>query len=816
MTDLFLKLFNMSIAASWLVLAAAILRFLLRKAPKWIHCVLWGIVGLRLLMPFSIESMFSLIPSAETVPPSIAVSEAPAINSGVLIINQAINPILSDSFAPTVTASVNPMQIVLAVASVVWIVGVVAMTVYAAVSYLRLARRVRPSLLLRENLYACDAIDSPFILGVFRPRIYLPSGLAEEEGAYVIAHEKAHLRRKDHLWKPLGFLLLAVYWFNPALWLAYILLCRDIERACDEKVIGTMENKQKKGYSEALLSCSVHRRSIVSCPLAFGEVGVKERVRSVLNYKKPAFWIVVAAVVACAVLAVCFLTDPTHLDVRDHAWKFSHIQSPSGKIIYTAKENAALYDGTEVLDLSLTAEKDALVLHSGESAWTIAYKRTERMPKSTTYVLTLGEQSGNAVLGKTTYHDGTEEYTLILSLGGYNVTFVNSEAPAKTAAPANSKSFEATVIEANDGNILVLVHTGMSEYATADKISVSTGGLADGALPVLQAGDTVRITYDGLIAESYPAQIHTVYAIERLHTETSPSWQGGTAAYIPSDISALFMTALNRNKMAISATHHIPIHRFESADQLADFIAQYKDQLALDQAHGTSPAFTEKAAAFDTAFFQDNVLFTVASTSRSVGKISSIVVADGRFLVHVQELPSTDPAGGAGAGWLIPISVPRSYVDGCTEFDAILESNTSSSTIPGRTLDEYYDLDATGGLSVFVSMFSESTYRCSLLPTSETPTLEKLLALPTTTIEQMRAILDSYGIDESEITLYPYQHPLSSYIGECDPERGEKVMALFGYTECILSPAWAEFGIQRSVTLPETLPPDAILCPPEK
>ena len=311
MSGIFLKLLNLSISASWLVLVVLALRLVLKRAPKWVNVLLWGMVALRLMLPFSIESALSLIPSAETLSPEVVrFDPAPTITSGVSVIDNAVNPALSEHFAAAPTASVNPLYVWTEIAGWVWLIGLGAMLLYALVSYLRLRRRVSVSLCVRENIYLCDAISSPFILGVVKPRIYLPSGLDEVQRQNVLSHERAHLARRDHWWKPLGFALLAVYWFNPALWLAYTLLCRDIELACDERVIRTMDESAVKTYSTVLLACSIPRKAVITCPLAFGEVGVKERVRNALHYKKPAFWIVVASAVVCIVVAVCFLTNP--------------------------------------------------------------------------------------------------------------------------------------------------------------------------------------------------------------------------------------------------------------------------------------------------------------------------------------------------------------------------------------------------------------------------------------------------------------------------------------------------------------------------
>lgn len=311
MAAVFLKLLNLSISASWLVLAVLVLRLVSKRSPKWMNVLLWGIVALRLVLPFSVESALSLIPSAETVSPAaVQFDPAPTITSGVKIIDNAVNPSLSEHFAAVPTASVNPLYVWTEIAGWVWLIGLGAMLLYALVSYLRLRRRVRVSLPVQDHIYLCDAISSPFILGVVKPHIYLPSGLDEVQRQNVLAHEQAHLARRDHWWKPLGFALLAVYWFNPALWLAYTLLCRDIELACDERVIRTMDESAVKTYSTVLLACSMPRKAVITCPLAFGEVGVKERVKNALHYKKPAFWVVAASVAVCIVVAVCFLTNP--------------------------------------------------------------------------------------------------------------------------------------------------------------------------------------------------------------------------------------------------------------------------------------------------------------------------------------------------------------------------------------------------------------------------------------------------------------------------------------------------------------------------
>ena len=311
MANIFIDLFNMSITASYLVLAVVVARLLLKKAPKWINCLLWALVGIRLICPFSFESALSLIPSSQTISVNNTSTGRPfTVQSGVPVVDSNINEILGEKYYEGVTVPANTFADMTNVLAIVWIVGLFAMLLYGSISYLRLHKKVGASILLNNNIYYCDNIDTPFILGFFKPKIFVPSGITDEQISYIALHEKAHLKRKDHWWKPLGFILLSIYWFNPVLWVAYILLCRDIETACDEKVIKNMPNTEKKGYSETLVSCSVQRKMVMACPLAFGEVGVKQRIKSVLNYKKPAFWMIIFAVLLVAVVIACFLTNP--------------------------------------------------------------------------------------------------------------------------------------------------------------------------------------------------------------------------------------------------------------------------------------------------------------------------------------------------------------------------------------------------------------------------------------------------------------------------------------------------------------------------
>ncbi|MCI7726937.1 MAG: hypothetical protein MSH58_07350 [Clostridiales bacterium] len=310
MTQAFLYLANQSITAGYLILAVLILRLLLRRVPKDLLLWLWVPVGLRLILPVSLESALSLIPRANPIPLDIVYSPAPAIDSGIPVIDRAVNPVITENLTPVVTASVNPMQIVLAIISNLWLAGMVVMLLYAAVSYYRLSRKCAVSMHLQGKLYLCDNIPTPFILGIIRPRIYLPSDMNPESQSYVLKHEAAHLHHRDHWWKPLGFLLLCVYWFQPLVWIAYFLFCRDLEIACDERAIAGMEEGERKAYSYALLSCAAPRRTIAMCPVAFGENSVKSRIKHVLRFQKAGFWVIAAVLVITLIASVCFLTNP--------------------------------------------------------------------------------------------------------------------------------------------------------------------------------------------------------------------------------------------------------------------------------------------------------------------------------------------------------------------------------------------------------------------------------------------------------------------------------------------------------------------------
>lgn len=326
MDDVFLKLVNLSISASWLILAVLVLRVVLKKAPKWVMPLLWGVVALRLVCLFSIESALSLIPSAETIPSEIVTETREPVLYEQATLDIVTNPTLPSAAEVPVGVSRQQAQVDFNIYSVLWLAGMAALLVHALVSAGKLKRKLATAILLRDNIYESEFVDSPFVFGVVKPNIYLPMHMDEGTAAYVIAHERAHLVRRDHWWKVLGYLVLALHWFNPLVWVAYILFCRDIELACDEKVVKGLDGAARADYSQALLSCAAPKRAVAACPLAFGEGNIKMRVKSALHYKKPAFWVAAAAVLAVVIVAVCFLTNP---------------RSERGSLVWAQKLNAA-------------------------------------------------------------------------------------------------------------------------------------------------------------------------------------------------------------------------------------------------------------------------------------------------------------------------------------------------------------------------------------------------------------------------------------------------------------------------------------------
>ncbi len=371
MEELFIRVLNISMTASWIVIAVILLRLVLKKAPRWIQCLWWSIVGIRLVLPFSFESIVSIIPQKTFVSSDIMYSQSPTVSTGIPALNTVINPVISATFAPTPENSVNPMQIITTISAYLWAVGLAVMLVYALVSFLALRRKLRTAVKDEGNIFFSEFVKSPFILGIIKPKIYLPFGLEDNEKAYIVAHEKAHLKRFDHLIKPLSFLLLSVYWFNPVLWIAYILLCRDIEIAADERATKNYDKENRQKYSLALLENSTRRKIIAACPLAFGEVGVKKRVKSVMNYKKPAFWVIIIAIVSVIVASIVLLTDPI-TDGEKEFTPFGKSYSVA-KVIYTSSFNNGPFTADATPHFTITAERELYECDNWSEDWLCSF-----------------------------------------------------------------------------------------------------------------------------------------------------------------------------------------------------------------------------------------------------------------------------------------------------------------------------------------------------------------------------------------------------------------------------------------------------------
>lgn len=359
MGEIFSNLLNISVTAIYIILATVLVRAIFRNMPRKYLCLLWGVTGLRLVLPFSIESAISLIPSRETFTVNPYSDRAVHMNSGLPAVDSAVNEYIYnveigwvhvplDNPEPAITSKWDTL-------AYIWLAGALIILLYGIISYIRVKRSVSTAVLLEGNIMQCETVKSPFILGIFKPKVYIPFDIDEATRRQVIAHENAHISRFDHITKPLSFLILAVYWFNPFVWLAYILFCRDIEKACDEKVVDSMDGESRKAYATALLRCAAGHRRITASPLAFGEVSVKGRIKSVMNYKKPAFWVIVISVVLCIIAAVCFLTSPETQGEKfyDNGQRVKITAETNGFVteekylILKAGQNTELSNGTE-------------------------------------------------------------------------------------------------------------------------------------------------------------------------------------------------------------------------------------------------------------------------------------------------------------------------------------------------------------------------------------------------------------------------------------------------------------------------------------
>ena len=309
MDKLFLQIVNMSITSSYVILFVILIRLLLKKAPKIYSYILWAVVFLRLIIPISFENIFSFIPiNTNTIPQDVLYTKTPEINSGI----RAIDGIVNNSLAkPVVGRGVNLMEILIDLGQVIWIIGIFGLIIYSIVSTIKLYKTLKSSRILSDGIYETNIIEIPFVLGTIKPKIYIPSGLSEREKDYIIRHEKTHIRRYDHIIKFVAFIITSIHWFNPLVWMAYLLMSKDMELSCDEAVIKEMGNSIKKDYSTSLLKLSTSKRMVVGSTLAFGGKATKNRIKNILNYKKPKFWVSIIAIITIVVVAIGLLSNPS-------------------------------------------------------------------------------------------------------------------------------------------------------------------------------------------------------------------------------------------------------------------------------------------------------------------------------------------------------------------------------------------------------------------------------------------------------------------------------------------------------------------------
>ncbi|TCO72151.1 M56 family metallopeptidase [Marinisporobacter balticus] len=328
MIELFISVLNMSVTASYVILFVILVRLLLKKAPKVISYALWGVVAFRLIIPFSFESMFSLMPRnthTVSIPHDIIYQQSPQINKGIEVVDSFVSQSLP---APTVEASVNPLQIYIEIGAYIWILGIMILLIYSVVSILLLERQLKSAQLIEQNIFEAKNLKTPFVLGLIRPKIYLPVGLNATERSYILLHEQTHINRKDHIIKIFAFLILSIHWFNPLVWIAFILMSTDMELSCDERVLKKMNEDIKKPYANSLLSLATGRHILNGNPLAFGEGNVRGRIKNVLNYKKFSFWVIAVSMITVIIVGIALVTNPkggNTIQLKDNL-----AESPSG------------------------------------------------------------------------------------------------------------------------------------------------------------------------------------------------------------------------------------------------------------------------------------------------------------------------------------------------------------------------------------------------------------------------------------------------------------------------------------------------------
>ncbi len=798
METVFLKLLNISITAGWLVLAVLLLRIPLKKAPKWIRGVLWGFVGLRLILPFSFESALSLVPSKETFPEEILITNTPTINSGISFMNATFNPIISSSLAPNPGDSVNPMQVISFAASVIWVIGMIAMLVYMLISYLHVRRMVREAV-PQDGVWFCDHIESAFILGIFRPRIYMPSDISGEDFPFALAHEKAHLKRFDHIWKPIGFLLLTIYWFNPILWVAYILLCRDIEYACDEKVMKSMGPQNKVPYSNALIHAGLSRKTITACPLAFGEVGVKERVKNVLSYKKPAFWVIVVALILCIAVAIFFLLDPLSDDKTHMTWTYDGTQVVS--ISYPYEYNLWFdleEDSYSEIYIACTEGTVGSFANYGKELTVrpgapITWSPTNHAPNYELVEKSL--ISFRVMKDKTLIGTGELQFKMKSTVTGaqgygekvtYDVTF---ESRDFEFANYQKDMYDAVLCMKNETS--PTLEALREKYPQCFDLNTESGLTVYAWMPTKEDyAFSLRATEDAFDLMTEYSSLVSVSTSEILTI---------LSVY---DLPAEMITVVTFDNPAQEYTYKIDddlistMHRILGLSQNIGLKWTMQPQMSMNRTRFFS--FFVSPADYDnmTVRCDYGSLYMGLNTDNKYQPGEAIMwdpydengelVKRTRihFSVHPKDEDPIIPQYTYGFLDIVQSELdPYTYyatMHNVGDYELIEQNGGAHSKYVIRLKDlnrisydevyskypEYCYLDASNGLDVYVWQMAGNSYSFGLLPFENDPALSELINMRGASAQDMKIILEAYNLDRDDIRIIPWQNPLSSYIGE--------------------------------------------------
>ena len=753
MTDLFIRILNMSISAGWLVLAVVILRPFLKKAPRWILPLLWGIVGIRLVIPVTVESVFSLIPSAETISPEIVHAPAPTIHSGVSVLNSLVNPVLGDTFGQTVENTVPPLQSWLPVLAWVWICGMVLMLLYMIGSTALLSHRMASAVLYRENVYLNERVGSPFVLGFFRPRIYMPFALQERDMEYGIAHEKAHIRRRDHWIKPVGFVLLSVHWFHPLVWLAYVLLCRDIEMACDERVIRDLGDAQRADYSEALLTCSIGsrgigRRTIAACPVAFGEVSVKTRVKNVLHYRKPAVWIVAAALFVCVSVALCFLTNPPEEEQDLSFLNYKTAVSQAGQQTELFAVHFYPTEDTENSGIGIGGVSGReLAAYLENRHWTECREPDGKLysPGSVQfsladdYRITVYDRRGMFAYASVKFQEEERFYRADWKDYGEAVAILHRFRQPLTLNKVIELSEKGEELTWADFGDFAYVETGsglyIRHYPIDERFSLRIGGPNPDEEPwyiYLEVANGYESRID--IRRDYVEGFIAEHSKDTIIADCSFGWQRCAVGY--SAALEERMKDLSEGDVIGSGGTMYPAVRVDSEKELAAFLEEVQP-LFTGLLYPEESSLEEILTVYDAQYFEENALFLLYCPAENTAVRHELEVAWVEKAHLELGVRLADPALGdslpedsyMAEGWLMTVGIPREQLASVKTFHARHVSSYDPTYVPPAVTEMYVltreqkqfsntDGSVTMFMNPSVTLYADGTYQFFFSPIS--------------------------------------------------------------------------------------------------